>query len=55
MNALGPDDVWVLEKNSDGYSDIKCASDYAFVKELAEEGVAVGDMWYSKYFENMED
>lgn len=55
VNALGPDDVWVLMKNSEGYSDIKRASDYAFVKELAEEGVTVGDMWYSKYFENTED
>lgn len=33
VNALGPDDVWVLAKNSDGYSSIKRASDYAFVKE----------------------
>ena len=55
VNSLGPDDVWVLEKNKDGYSNIRRASDYAFVKELAEEGVAVGDMWYSKYFENTED
>ena len=55
VNSLGPDDVWVLEKDRDGYSKIKRASDYAFVEELAEEGVAVGDMWYSKYFENMED
>ena len=50
VNALGPDDVWVLTKEN-GYSTAKRASEFAFVKELAEEGVAVGDMWYSKYFE----
>lgn len=55
VNALGPDDVWVLTKGSDGYSDIKRASEYDFVKELAEEGVPVGDMWYSKYFEETEE
>ena len=55
VNALMPDDVWVLAKNSLGYSDIKRASDYAFVRELSEEGVAVGDMWYSKYFESTEE
>lgn len=55
VNALGPDDVWVLTKNDAGYSDIKRASDYTFVRELAEEGVSVGDMWYSKYFENTEE
>lgn len=54
VNSLGPDDVWVLEKGSDGYSNIKRASEYDFVKELAEEGVPVGDMWYSKYFEGAE-
>lgn len=44
VNALGPDDVWVLAKKNGGCSEIKRASDFAFVKELAEEGVAVGDM-----------
>ena len=42
-------------KDGEGYSKIKCASEFDFVKELAEEGVPVGDMWYSKYFENMEE
>ncbi|MDO4336929.1 MAG: AAA family ATPase [Eubacteriales bacterium] len=55
VNALGPDDVWVLTKGEDGYSKIKRASEFAFVKELAEEGVPVGDMWYSRYFESTEE
>ena len=50
VNALNPQDVWVLEKMSDGFSIVKRASDYDFVKELSEEGVPLGDMWYSKYF-----
>ena len=50
VNALTPDDVWVLEKGEDGFSHAKRASEYEFVKELSEEGVALGDMWYSKYF-----
>lgn len=55
VNALSPADVWVLTKKEDGFSHIKRASEYAFVKELAEEGVLVGDMWYSKYFESLEE
>ena len=51
VNALGPDDVWVLIKGANGFSTIQRASEFAFVKELAEEGVTVGDMWYSRYFE----
>lgn len=54
VNSLGPDDVWVLTKAEDGYSTIKRASEFEFVKELAEEGVAIGDMWYSRYFESVE-
>lgn len=51
VNALHPEDVWVLTKGDDGFSTIKRASEYQFVKELSEEGVPLGDMWYSRYFE----
>lgn len=50
VNSLSPDEVWVLSRDEDGFSNIKKASEYEFVKELSEEGVALGDMWYSKYF-----
>lgn len=50
VNALSPKEVWVLEKGQDGFSGIKRASDYEFVHDLAEEGVSLGDMWYSRYF-----
>lgn len=50
VNALSPDNVWVLTKGDDGFSTIKRASEYAFVKELSEERILLGDMWYSNYF-----
>lgn len=50
VNALSPDNVWVLTKGEDGFSTVKRASEYEFVKELSEEGVELGDMWYSHYF-----
>ena len=50
VNALAPDHVWVLTKGENGFSSIKRASEYDFVKELSEEGVPLGDMWYSRYF-----
>ena len=50
VNALSPEQVWVLEKDSQGFSVLKQASEYDFVKELVEEGVALGDLWYSQYF-----
>ncbi|MDD7389383.1 MAG: AAA family ATPase [Lachnospiraceae bacterium] len=50
VNALQPEDVWVLTKDEEGYSTAKRASEYEFVQALSQEGVALGDMWYSKYF-----
>ena len=50
VNALSPENVWVLTKQEDGFSTIKRASEYGFVKELSEEGVSLGGMWCSKYF-----
>ena len=50
VNALAPQDVWVLEKDKSGFSTIKCAADYDFVKEMSAENILLGDLWYSKYF-----
>lgn len=50
VNSLLPEDVWVLKKEEDGFSNAMRASEYDFVKELTEEGVCVGDLWYDKYF-----
>lgn len=50
VNSLVPEEVWVLQKGDDGFSKVKRASEYPFVKELSEEGVEVGNLWYDKYF-----
>ena len=50
VNALYPDDVWVLSKDEQGFSEAKRASEYDCVQELSQEGVELGDMWYSQYF-----
>lgn len=50
VNALAPDQVWVLEKNSDGFSELRQASTYDHVNDMVAEGVNMGDLWYSEYF-----
>lgn len=50
VNALSPDEVWVLEKQEDGFSTITRASDFPLVKQLYEEEIELGDLWYSDYF-----
>lgn len=50
VNALRPEQVWVLDKGEDGFASATRASEYEFVKELVSEGATIGDLWYSKYF-----
>ena len=50
VNALLPQDVWVLEKDESGFSSVKCAADYDLVQEMSAEEVPLGDLWYSQYF-----
>lgn len=50
VNALSPDEVWVLEKQQDGFSTIKRASEYEYVKQLCDSDIELGDLWYSDYF-----
>lgn len=51
VNALEPDEVWVLEKGNEGFSTIRRASDDKLVKNMVEEGLPLGGLWYSDYLE----
>lgn len=51
VDALDPDEVWVLEKGSDGYSSIRRASDDEVVKNMVAEGLPLGGLWYSDYLD----
>jgi predicted ATPase len=51
VDALNPEEVWILEKGYDGFSKIRRASDDPIVKGLVNEGLPLGGLWYSDYFE----
>lgn len=51
INALKPEEVWIIEKGTDGFSSIRRASEDATVRSLAEEGLPLGGLWYSDYLE----
>ncbi|MBO2642589.1 AAA family ATPase [Shewanella algae] len=51
VDALEPDEVWILEKGSDGYSVIRRASDDEIVKSMVAEGLPLGGLWYSDYLD----
>lgn len=51
VDALEPDEVWILEKAADGLSKIRRASDAPMVRNMVEEGLPLGGLWYSDYLE----
>ena len=51
VNALKPEEVWILEKQSDGFSKITRASSNELVRNMVEEGIELGNLWYSDYLD----
>jgi len=51
VDALNPEEVWILEKGEDGFSTIKRASDDEIVKNMVAEGLPLGGLWYSDYLD----
>ena len=51
VDALTPEEVWVLEKGADGFATISRASDDLTVKAMADEGLPLGSLWYSDYLD----
>lgn len=51
VDALDPEEVWVLEKGEDGFSTITRASEIPYVQKMVEEGLPLGGLWYSDYLD----
>ncbi|QHG17146.1 AAA family ATPase [Nostoc sp. ATCC 53789] len=51
VDALKPDEVWVLEKGEDGFAKIKRASEDPLINNLVSEGLPLGGLWYSDYLD----
>ena len=51
VDALSPEEVWILEKGKDGFSTIKRASDDETVKNMVNEGLPLGGLWFSDYLD----
>ena len=51
VDALSAAEVWILEKGADGYSTIRRVSDLEVVKNLLDEGLPLGGLWYSDYLD----
>jgi predicted ATPase len=53
LDALGPREVWVLNKGTDGFSTIRHVHDMELVRNLAAEDLPLGELWYSNYLDEI--
>ena len=51
VDALQPEEVWVLEKGQDGFSTIKRANEDPLIQNLVSQGLPLGGLWYSDYLD----
>ncbi len=54
VDALLPNEVWILEKQNDGFATIRRASDDPLLVNLVDEGLPLGSLWYSDYLDSRE-
>jgi predicted ATPase len=51
VDAFEPEEVWILKKGKDGFATIRRASENTIVKNMVEQGLPLGGLWYSDYLD----
>lgn len=51
VNALRPEEVWFLQRDSDGYTRASSASRIHGIEQFVEAGAQLGSLWMEKFFE----
>ena len=51
VDALRPEETWILEKGDDGFSKIRRASNDPTVAAMAKQELPLGGLWYSDYLD----
>ena len=50
VDALTPQEVWILDKQQDGCSRLTRAADVHGVQAMFDEGLPLGSLWFSNHF-----
>lgn len=51
IDALKPEQVWVLYRDEEGYTRAKRTSDMQGIKEFMDNGATLGNLWMENYFD----
>lgn len=49
VDALTPEQVWLVEKDESGKTQITRTADMPGIREMVEEGLPLGSLWYSQH------
>ena len=50
VDALAPEQVWLMQRGNDGRAVAKRAADFEHIRDLVNEGLPLGSLWYSNHF-----
>lgn len=51
IDELNPSEVWILNKQPDGFSKLTRASELSEVVEMVSQGITLGSLWYSDHID----
>lgn len=51
VNGLKPEELWVLYRDENGYTQAKRTADMRGIPEFIEEGALLGELWMEDYFD----
>ncbi len=51
VDALQPHQVWLIEKDESGFSQVQRTADMPVIQEMVQQGIPLGSLWYSDHFE----
>jgi predicted ATPase len=51
VDALKPEELWVLYRDSEGYTQARRAADMQGINEFMEHGAKLGNLWIEGYYE----
>lgn len=51
LNAVRPEEAWVLFRNEDGFTEARRVSDMRGIREFMSEGALLGNLWMEGHFE----
>jgi predicted ATPase len=52
VDALKPEQVWLIRKDKHGHTTARRASDDDQIRTLTEQGIPLGSLWYSNHFDD---